>query len=267
MTFFRERNKLRNEYSGYQEASKGLRERIVAICKHYIAEGYIGAGQDGFWVPAGILNHEIKLYLNRNDIYGSLLLGSYDEVFEAVEIFLPIAGKYCYKREEKILTDIIKAFQIAGSVYYVDPGLNQINLQVDEKLAKDLQVAKEILVTTKQGKDGFLNAIGGLMSRKVAPEDVVKGVFVAFEDYLKTSTGGKDYGEAVSKLEKGGIISSAQKALMDKIYAYRSDTYGVGHAGNSEKPKEVDALWFVETATAQLLFIDRKLKQQHVTQA
>jgi len=48
---------------------------------------------------------------------------------------------------------------------------------------------------------------------------------------------------------------------LDKIYAYRSDTDGVVHSGNGEKPDEIDALWFLETVVAQLLFIDRKLKQ------
>ena len=267
MTFFRERNKLRNEYSGYQEASKGLRERVAAICKDCIAEGYIGVGNDGWWIPVKILNHEINIYLNRGNIYEPLLLGTYDEVFEAIEIFLSVAEEQCYERYQKILIDIIKAFQIAGSVYYVDPGLNQINLQIEEKLAKDLQVAEEILITTKQGKEEFLNAIGGLMNRKSTPEEIVKGVFIAFEDYLKTQTECKDYGESVVKLEKGKTISPTQKSLMEKIYAYRSDTYGVGHAGNGQKPQEIDALWFIETVTAQLLFIDRKLKQNHDTKS
>lgn len=265
MTFFRERNKLRNEYSGYQEATQGLRERIAAIFEHYIAEGYIGIGQEHWWIPAGILNHEIKLYLNKTNVYQALLSGAYDEVFEAIEIFISVAKEQCRsQRYEEIFVDITKAFYIAGSVYFVDSRSGQVALQIEEKLAKDLQVAGDILTIAKEGKEGFFNAIGGLMSRKVVPEDVVKGAFVAFEDYLKMHTGGKDYGESIVKLEKEGVVSPTQKALLEKIYAYRSDTYGVGHAGNSGKPKEIDALWFIETVTAQLLFIDRKLKQNHV---
>lgn len=260
MSYFRQRNGTRNEYSGYQTASDGLRSRLAAVCGSYVAEGYIGGGQEGYWIPAANLNHEIKLHLNKNNI-NAALSASYDEAFEGVEIFLSVAEKCCPRRLLKIVEDIISAFDIAGSVYCLDPGTMQIELRVDEKLAGDIGVASGVLLGTRHAKDGYLNAVGGLMSRNQKPEDIVGDVFIAFEDYLKTITGTKDYGAAVVVLEKNGTISATQKSLLEKIYAYRSDTYGVGHAGNGEKPHEVDALWFLETVTAQILFLDRKLKK------
>jgi hypothetical protein len=46
---------------------------------------------------------------------------------------------------------------------------------------------------------------------------------------------------------------------MEKLYGYRSDARGVGHAGNSPAPGEIDALWFLETMLVQIAHIDRKL--------
>jgi len=261
MSFFRERNKLRNEYSGYQEISDGLRSRLVAICKCYATDGYIGPGQEDLWVPENTLNHAIRLHLNQDSVYHALSR-NYDEAFEAVEIFLAVAAKTAGRRYGTIITDFFQAFEIAGSVYKIDND-GHVVLRVEQKLAQNIDTAGEVLSSSRAGKDGFLDAVGGFMGRKETPENVVKGVFVAFEDYLKIQTKTKDYGTAVSKLAADGIISPTQKALLEKIYAYRSDTYGVGHAGNNESPKELDALWFIETVTPQILFIDRKLNQRN----
>ncbi|MBO1225289.1 MAG: hypothetical protein JYX80_12780 [Candidatus Scalindua sediminis] len=260
MSYFRERNKTRNEYSGYQEVSDGLRSRLSAICERYTAKGLIGSGQGGFWIPARILNHEIKLYLNKADMTAALV-GKYDEVFEAVEIFLYVAKTSASRKFPKILVDVISAFNIAGSVYQVDPGTGQVELRIEDKLAADIEAASDALSETRHARNEFLDAVGGLMSRNKSPEEIVNDIFVAFEDYLKTSMHAKEYGEAVTKLVKEEIISPTQKSLLEKIYAYRSDTYGVVHAGKGNKPKEIDALWFLETVTAQILFLDRKLKQ------
>jgi hypothetical protein len=260
MSYFRERNKTRNEYSGYQEVSDGLRSRLSAICECYTAKRHIGVMQRDLWIPAGTLNHEIKLNLNKDNMTAALI-GKYDEVFEAVEIFLSVAKTSASRKFSKILVDVISAFNIAGSVYQVDPRTSRVELRVEDKLAADIEAASDALSETRHARDEFLDAVGGLMSRKKSPEEIVNDIFVAFEDYLKTSMHAKEYGEAVTKLVKEEIISPTQKSLLEKIYAYRSDTYGVVHAGKGNKPKEIDALWFLETVIAQILFLDRKLKQ------
>jgi len=165
-----------------------------------------------------------------------------------------------------MMSDIVLAFDKSGSVYYVDPDSGQVKLRVDEKLANDLRTAGDILSSSKQGREEFLGAVASLMNRKAAPEEIVKRVWVAFEDYLKSMTGSKDYSESVAKLEKQEVISPFQKSILDKLHGFRSDAYGVAHAGKSEKPKELDALWFIDTVTSQLLYIDRKLKQWNDSQ-
>lgn len=260
MSYFRERHNTRNEYSGYQEVSDGLRSRLYTIYENYTAKGHIGVGQRGDWIPARILVHEIKLNLNKADMEDALG-GKYDEVFEAIEIFLSVAKTSASNKFPRILADIISAFDIAGSVYQIDPETSRVELRVEDKLATDIKAASDALSETRHARGEYLDAVGGLMSRKKSPEEIVNDIFVAFEDYLKTITHAKDYGKAVTELVKKEIISPSQKSLLEKIYAYRSDTYGVVHAGKGNKPNEIDGLWFLETVTAQILLVDRKLKQ------
>ena len=262
MTYCRARNKTINEYSGHQEISLGLRSRLNSVCNHYIAHGYIASERT--WIPAIQLNHEIKLRLDKETLTGALS-GTYDEAFEAVEIFLSAAKAYASSRYSKILADVISVFDIAGSVYRVDENSGRIELRIDGKLAEDIDIATAALSSAENAESEFKNAVGGLMSRSESPEDTISAIFIAFEDYLKNKTGMKEYGGSVDKLMKDEVISPTQKSLLDKIYAYRSDTYGIGHAGKAKKPEEVDALWFLETVTAQILFLDRKLKSHNLT--
>lgn len=55
-------------------------------------------------------------------------------------------------------------------------------------------------------------------------------------------------------------VKSAQKALLHKIKAYRDDCYGVAHAGNSGKPKELDVIWYIDTVSAQIIYLDKKIE-------
>lgn len=54
---------------------------------------------------------------------------------------------------------------------------------------------------------------------------------------------------------------SGFQEVIDKIYANRSDMYGIAHAGGSQEPDDIDTLWFLETVMAQMKLIDRRLKQ------
>ncbi len=264
MAYFRERNNLRKEYSGFGEVSQPLRSRLAAICERYISRGHIGIGNEGWWVTGSVLDHAIKLNLNKPNILTILTTGTYDEVFDAIEIFLEIAFQEVEysQRKTEILSDVIQAFEISGSVYFVNAALQQIELRITEELAKDIDKAGEVLASVENAKEEFLSSIGGLMSRQESPENIVKGIFISFEDYLRVKTEAKEFGGAVAKLQAENIISPTQKALLEKIYAYRSDTYGVGHAGNNKKPDEIDTLWFLETVIAQILLIDRKVNQK-----
>jgi len=248
MEFFKERNKIRAEYSGYGEVSESLGNRLIAIFDHHGA----WAGHD--------LDHELTLHLGEEDASKIVAFGSYDDVFEAIEILLYLTHKQSPSYfGNKLFPDVARAFALSGSVYFVNDG-GEICLRTDEETVKNLEEVKEVLSEDQKAYQTFFDAVGNLFGRKAKPEDIIKNIFVAFEDYLKDKTGGKEFGKAVDILHKSGFTSSQQKSLLEKIYAYRSDAYAVGHAGNTNKPEELDALWFLETVIAQLKFIDRKIK-------
>jgi hypothetical protein len=211
-----------------------------------------------YYIEPGIFSHEVQKEFPKESYFALIKEGAFHKVFTVIEIFLDLIRDADWDRQQNARLEIGQAFSLSGSVYEIRN--NQIELIVDENLAKKLEEAKGSLASNKTAFERFFKTVGLFLGRKIKSEDAVKDVFIAFEDYLKDKTGAKDYGSAVASLEKSGKVSATQKALLDKIYAYRSDSYGVGHAGNGAAPGEVDALWFIETVTPQILLIDRKLK-------
>lgn len=260
MKYFRERHSLKTDYSGYEEVSDSLRKRLNIVCQSYIAYGIIGAGQGRYWIPGKELEYELAVNLEQNKIEEIILNGSYDSVFEAIEIYLAVARESAFGRfHDQILPDVQRAFELSGSVYYVNKN-GRVNLKIDEKLSKDLKKVEEALSETKTSYKLFFETVGKLMSRKDVPKNIVKDIFIAFENYLKEKTSKSNFRESISYLERQGIINRIQRVLLDKIHAYRSDSFGVTHPGASKTPDEIDALWFLETVVAQLKFLDRKFK-------
>jgi hypothetical protein len=254
MKYFRERHDLRAEYSGFNEVSPALRERLSGIVSNYFRSSL-----HGHYVKDGELQHRLSLHLHERIIYRILSDGNYDYVFEAIEIYLKVAEETAYDiYHDKILPDIQKAFDLSGSVYCVS-NEGTVELRTDEDLAKKLEETKDIIGVNESAYTTFFNAVGDLFGRKGKPEDIVKNIFVAMEDYLKKETNTKDFSDAINKLYKNGNISQFQKNILEKLYAFRSDSYAVGHAGKSEKPDEVNALWFLETVIAQLKLIHRRI--------
>lgn len=258
MSYFSRRNKHIVEYSGHEEASFALRERLLAILNKYVGESSLYGYDKPWYVERSKFLHEVQKEFPGKVMPDLIDKGAFHEVFTSVEIFLDMALHIYHSRRRTAPLEILQAFNLSGSVYTVNNG--RIELRIDETLAKQIESVKPILSVRSSAYETFFDAVGNLLGRKAKAEEIVSDIFIAFEDYLKDLTDSKDYGGAVNKLKKDGVISATQKALLDKIYAYRSDTYGVGHAGTGEKPQEIDALWFVETVTPQILFIDRKIK-------
>lgn len=259
MKYFRERNKLNVDYSGHGEVSSPLRKRLSAICLKYISNSY---ETHNYWIPFDKLQHELSINLTKENIEDIISSDSYDYVFEAIEIYLALAKKYAqFNFDNKIFPDIQKAFDLSGSVYYVDKD-NLINLRIENKLAQNLKETENILSESEKSYKIFFEAVGNLMTRKAKAKDIVKDLFVAFENYLKEKANENDFGKAIESFQKQELITNIQKVLLDKIYGYRSDAFAVGHAGNSREPDEIDALWFLETVIAQLKLIDKRLKQK-----
>lgn len=261
MSYFSRRNNHVVEFSGYEEVSDTLRKRLLAILKKYVDQNGINYGVDDPWyVEVGDFFHEVRKEFPGENPFTLVEHGVYHQVFTVIEIFLDMLGGVYYTRRDPALNEVRQALALSGSVYGIIN--NRVELRVTEDLAKKIEATKNVLSGNSSAYEKFFDAVGNLLGRKAKSEDIVKDVFVAFEDYLKEKTGSKDYGGATSQLERAGVLSATQKALFDKIYAYRSDTYGVGHAGNAKQPGEIDALWFIETVTAQLIFLDRKFKQK-----
>ncbi|MFA5070161.1 MAG: hypothetical protein WC528_02665 [Patescibacteria group bacterium] len=259
MIYFRERNKLKKDYSGFQEVSNSLRNKLKTICEKYIIKG-IGLGNENYYLDYDTIAYELKIHLDKGDILDIIDTETYENIFEAIEIFLKTAeGHVIQSVYEEILLNIARAFKLSGSVYKVNYD-GEIELKIDESLAKSLKETEEILGGNKNAYETFFDATADLLKRKGKPEDIVKNIFVAFEDYLKNETHTNGFDKAISWLESKNIINGRQKSILEKIKSYRSDAYKVTHAGESSKPSEIDTLWYLDTVVAQLKFIDRKLK-------
>ncbi|MHA1401944.1 MAG: hypothetical protein ACTSQE_16455, partial [Candidatus Heimdallarchaeaceae archaeon] len=94
MKYFRERQNLKKDYSGHQEASKSLRNRLNTVCQKYIAHRMIGVSQEGWWIPIRMLEYELEVNLEKKLIGEIILNNTYDYIFEAIEIYLDVAKKY-----------------------------------------------------------------------------------------------------------------------------------------------------------------------------
>lgn len=262
MNYFSRRNDHLVEYSGYEEVSESFRNRLIDTFSKYVAKNVENYSDDLPWyVEVRTFSHQVRQEFPGENYYTILQTGEFHKVFSVIEMFLDHVPKIYRTRRDAAFFEILQSFRLSGSVYEING--NRVELVVAEELAKKIQDVKRVLANDMSASNSFFQAVGNLFGRKAKSEDIIKDIFVAFEDYLKEKTQKNEYGNAVSHLEKQNVISTTQRALLEKIYAYRSDTYGVGHAGNAAKPGETDALWFLETTTAQLLYIDRKLKQSH----
>lgn len=259
MAFFRERNKIQTEYSGYQEASNGLRSRLATIVEDR-SGNFIGVGNEQHYLYRSTLNHETKVRINK-DCTVAILQGTYDEAFEALEIFLACAKGSLYNQTYvSTLLEVMVAFRSAGSVYSVDKN-GHVVLRVSEETAANIKSAEQQLgVRSPEALDFFKRALRDLLGRERTPNDIVKDFAIAMEDYLVALAGKKGYRQALQALQEQGIIAPTQHGVLDKLYAYRGDAHGVTHAGNTKEPDEASAVWFLETFVAQVKLIEARVK-------
>lgn len=220
---------------------RGTRERIAPV----------GINR---WVNVRSLESECVMMLNQGNYVWLLQEGSFAEVFEVVEIFLSLVHKEAFMRESEIFAEFRRAFELSGSVYCLSKE-GAVELRKDEETARHVRDTELKLEGQPTALETFRLAVAGLFGRTIAPKDIVRDIFVAFEDYLKRLTGKSDYSSAIQHLATLGKITKTQKALLEKIYGYRSDSYNVTHAGNSSEPGERDALWFLQTVMAQITYI------------
>lgn len=92
-------------------------------------------------------------------------------------------------------------------------------------------------------------------------ENAVKEAVSSIESYLKTLTGEKDFKKALAKATKVGVPKPLT-VMIEKLYAWRGDEPGVGHAGIS--PPRVDRS-DAEFACNQAMVINAYLREKLVT--
>ncbi len=259
MAYFRARNKIQTEYSGYEQASDGLRSRLAAIVD--ARTGYhIGIGNEGYFLNRGQLDHETSVRLNKIGL-DAIRRGSYDEVFEATEIFLHLVHANLYQQTyDETLRDVAVAFRTAGSVYGINEN-GEVVLVIPQETAQNVDAVEKTLgEQSAEALDFFQRALHDLLTRGRSANDIVKDFAIAMEDYVKALAGQKDYTAALRVLRDRGVVAAAQQGVLEKLYAYRGDASGVAHTGNTEEPGEADALWFLETLVAQVKMIGAKTR-------
>lgn len=257
MTYFSRRNQHIVEFSGFEEVSTSMRERLDSVIRKYLGQNDPWESDD--WnVEASTFAHEVNKELPGNDPIKLLATGEFHRVFTVVEIFLDLCGSIYYVREGAAKEEMAQVFNLSGSVYTIEN--NRVAQRVSADLGKKIEDTKEIFDNNQPAYERFFNATGNLFGRKAKPEDIVKDLFIASEEYMKQATGTSSYGNAIKDLHRKNLIRSEQKTILEKLYQFRSDSEGVGHAGSSPKPTEHEARWYLETMISQLVFIDKKLK-------
>jgi len=259
MSYFSRRNKHIVEFSGYEEASSSLRKRIEAIIRGYV--GYNNSYSiDKWYVEKSDFIYEIRKEFPDGDPFEILVNGEFHKVFTILEIFLDLTGTLHYTSANQIARDVSQAFDLSGSVYSIKK--NQVVLRIEERSAKKVEEVKEVLISNKNAYERFFEAVGNFYGRRTKPEDVVKNIYIAAEDYLKQITSSSKFGDAVKELFKRNIINKEQKGVLEKLNEFGSDAKGVRHAGSSPVPTEHQTKWFIETLSDQLVFINTELKHR-----
>ena len=261
MDYFHRRNRPETEFSGHEEASEYLRFRIALIWKEFVLD----ISGSGHWIPLDDFNYALSHQFPGRKPVDILERRDFAEVFTLVEVLLECSNRLSRNRATRLLRDIREAFRLSGSVYEIKN--SRVELAVTEQLAEKLAEVEAILTPHERVYKTFYTAVGDLLGRRRKADDIVKDLFVATEGYLKVVTGQNDFGAATKYLAKAGALKPAQKAIMDKLYAYRSDAEGAAHSGNSPRPTEVDALWFLETILAQIGLVDRRVPTKSLAKA
>jgi hypothetical protein len=257
---FSRRTGIRAEYSGPTEITPTLRTRLRTVMLHYLAEGEIGIGQEDLWVPGEELHHRLRKTLGREITLREVLkTGDVADVLDTTEVYLQLAAEAASQNSDRIMAEVAEAFELSGSVFYVDAS-GRINMGLAPETAERIDRGTQALASLPSAKGRFEKAVSGLLTRDADPEDVVKDTFVALEEYLKQATEESDFDAAVKHLRQARKITTTQAQVLQRLQAYRSATHGTAHAGEEPTPTATDALWYLDTVSAQIALINRATK-------
>lgn len=266
MKKFSKRNNLRKEYSGYEEASLNLRNRLLQLYGlPYSGNEYnFGIGNTN-WVHEVAFSKDLQMHFGLRitiEDFRNEEKTSYDMLFDFIELYYQRALRDLDSvKRRRLSNDIKQAFLNSGSVYeFSEDG--RVIIKIYEDVAQKATKADKILSKLKKAQAIYRDSVDGLITRTKLPKDVIGDIYIALEEYLKDISGKKLLDNStLSYLQNQLSLHPTQIQLIKSLIAYRGDVWGVAHAGNSPSPDERDALWFLESVIAQIIYIDNKVKQ------
>ncbi|HUD05102.1 MAG TPA: hypothetical protein VMR59_03885 [Patescibacteria group bacterium] len=265
MQTFSKRNNLKKEYSGYGEASKNLRNRLLLLYGHPYSgnEFQFGLGNDN-WIHEVAFSKDLQMHYGRKipiEDFRDETKTTYDEVFDFIELYYKRALQDLnYQKKNELLRDICLAFINSGSVYEFNQDA-QVNLSIDETVAEQITKTDSVLEPFNNAQAVYRDCIDGLITRSKAPKDVVGDIYIVLEEYSKQITQQDTFEKAIEYFRTKLAFHPTQIQLIEKLKAYRGDVWGVAHAGKGLMPDEPEALWYTESVIAQINYIDNKIKQ------
>ncbi len=261
---FSRRNKLKKEYSGFEEATLKLRNRLLQLHgKPYSGNEYSFGINNTNWIHEKAFDKDIQMHFGRKisiESFRDEEKTTYDEVFDFIELYYSRAVEDLdYTKRDQLHDNICSAFKNSGSVY----GFNvdgQAILNLDKKKAKKITTVKAILEPAENARNKFINLIDGLFNRSMDPADAIGDLYIVFEDFIKEVTNQKSFKDAIGKLRNSLSLHPIQVKLINNLKDYRGDVWGPAHAGNSQKPGEEEALWYLDMILSQIEYMERKTK-------
>jgi len=259
---FSKRNKIKKEYSGYGKASIGLRNRLLQLhgLPYSGNEFNFGIGNTN-WIHEKAFDKDLQMHFGRKipiENFRDVTKTKYDNVFDFIELYYNRALQDLdSNKRDRLYNDICSAFKNSGSVYEFSYG-GQVILALDKETAEKSTAVQALLEPAGDAQDKFTELINGLINRSIDPDDAIGDMYIVLEDYIKKITGKNSFENALRSLRS--LLHPIQVKLIENLKDYRGDVWGPAHAGNSPKPTEKEALWYLEMLLSQILYIDRKTK-------
>ena len=256
------RNKIKKEYSGYGEASIKLRNRLLQLhgSPYSGDENKFGIGNTN-WIHERRFSKDLQMHFGEkipiNDFRDEKKT-TYDDVFDFIELYYNRAIQDLdYKKRDLLYDDICLTFKNSGSVYEFSRD-GEVILTLNKETVKKITAVQSLLGPADDAQIKYKNLINGIIKRSIDPADAIGDMYIVFEDYIKKNTGKNSFDSALKSLNN--LLHPIQIKLIKNLKDYRGDVWGPAHAGNTPKPTEKEALWYLEMILCQILYIDRKTK-------
>ena len=149
----------------------------------------------------------------------------------------------------------------SGSVYDFDDS-GHVTLRVDDNTSKNISAVSNILDSFEESQVKFNKATEGLINRSIDPADAVGDIYIIFEDFCKKITNTNKFEGALDVISSKTLLHPTQINIIEKLKGYGSDVWGARHAGNSPKPSEAEAMWYLDTVMSLIKYLNIKVDKK-----